>query len=457
MKKTLLLICLIIPMCFHAQNFWTEVIPFSNDVNLSSLHMSIVDENIIWVSGTAFLSPGNSQERWSYSSDGGYTWNTGIIDLNNPDLVVSSISALSANKAYVSVFSKNSGSFGGVWITEDSGTTWTNQPTASFNSSSDSFANFIHFWDNNTGVVVGDPVSGFFEIYTTMNGGTDWNPVQQLNIPLPIDANEYALTDKYETQGNSIRFATTFGRIFTSDDFGVTWSVTQAPIPDFGGGINGDGRGTFSFKNTNEGLLVTNTFNYFRTINGGLNWTIENTTEALRNYQIYFVPETNNTYFSIGGNLSVPSDYGSSYSLNGGLDWINLNDVDDDPVMPNVVKFKSGTVGFCLGRYTNNSSELKFFKLTDPLNRLNGALATTHFNKNEFTATPNPIHDFTKINGKDIHKISIADLQGKILFTQTYSISNAIDLDLSSFQKGVYFAKIVDAEGNYSTLKILKN
>lgn len=457
MKKFLLSICFLSFIGLQAQNFWTEVAPFSSDANSTVSQISIVDENVVWVSGRTYLSPGNTEEKWSYSTDGGYTWVNGTIDLGNPDLAVSSIVALSDTKAYVSVISKNTSSFGGVWITEDSGTTWTNQPTASFNSSSDCFANFIHFWDTNTGVVVGDPVGGFFEIYTTTDGGTNWNQVPQLNIPQPIDASEYALTNNYEARDNTIRFATTFGRIFTSNDFGVTWSVTQTPIPDFGGGINGDGSGSFSFKNTNEGLLVSNTYNYFRTIDSGLNWTIENANDALRNYQICYVPVTNNTYFSIGENLGVLSDIGSSYSLNGGVDWINLNDVDDNPVIPNVVKFKSGTVGFCLGYYSSNLTEMKFFKLTDPLNRLNGNLATTSFDKSNFVIAPNPTYGFVKINGKNIQKVTVKDLQGKILFTQNYPVSDAINLDLSLFQNGVYLANFSDEEGNNATLKILKN
>jgi len=456
MKKSLLLFAVLSFLTCHAQDFWTEVAPFQNPNNSSVSHISIVDENIVWVTGRSFISPGNTEEIWSYSTDGGFTWTNGEISLGNPDLIVSSVIALSETTAFVSVFPKNTGSFGGVWKTENSGATWTNQPTATFNNI-DSFANFIHFWDDNTGVVVGDPEGGFFEIYTTTNGGSNWDRVPQLNMPLPIDANEYALTDKYEIRNNTVRFATTFGRIFTSTDYGNTWSVTQAPIPDFGGGINSDGSGSFSFKNNNEGLIVSDSFDFFRTINGGNSWISESTPQGLRNHQISFVPTTANTYFSIGGNLGSSSTFGSSYSLNGGIDWINLDDVDSDPVMPNVVKFQSGTVGFCLGYYTSNPTALKFFKLTDPLNRLNGALTTANFNENAFLVSPNPTQDFIKINGKNIQEITLIDVQGKVLFVQSYPIVGEVHLDLTSFQNGVYFAKVIPVEGENYTVKILKN
>ncbi len=87
---------------------------------------------------------------------------------------------------------------------------------------------------------------------------------------------------------------------------------------------------------------------------------------------------------------------------------------------------------------------------------MNGNLATASFEKSNFVIAPNPTYGFVKINGKNIQKVTVKDLQGKILFTQNYPVSDAIDLDLSLFQNGVYLATFSDKEGNNASLKILK-
>ncbi|MDZ7623614.1 MAG: hypothetical protein U5J96_04085 [Ignavibacteriaceae bacterium] len=53
-----------------------------------------------------------------------------------------------------------------IYKTTDRGTTWT-VASGVFLQNSASFPNTIHFFDQNNGVAMGDPVDGFAEIYTT--------------------------------------------------------------------------------------------------------------------------------------------------------------------------------------------------------------------------------------------------------------------------------------------------
>lgn len=465
MKRKLLILFLLGCITVQAQ-FWTEVAPFTDASNLKQI--SIVDDNVVWVSSSTFISPGVINDKWSHSTDGGSTWTSGVINLGNPNLVVGSICAISSTQAYVSAFQKISGVYGGVWFTQDGGTTWTKQPSASFNSE-DSFVNFLHFWDSSKGVVVGDPIPNpnnpsanrQFEIYTTSDGGQNWNLVPANNLPPALDANEYALSGEFEVQGNNIRFGTTYGRIFSSTDFGATWAVNQTPIPDFGGGMNGSGRGSFSFKNETEGLLVNDELAAYKTINGGQTWTNMNSPAGIRNFNIQYVPATNNTYFCIGEDASGLGSYGSSYSTDGGDTWINLNNVDSDPVLPTLAKFKSGNNGFCFGYYTSEyfssgNPTLRIFKLTDPLNRLNGNLSTKTNIESQYSVVPNPTSGIIRISGKNISEIALMDVQGKMLLNQKVSNVETTDLDLNSLQNGIYFAQISTEKGDSNTVKVVK-
>lgn len=82
------------------------------------------------------------------------------------------ITAASEDIAWATFYNTNSNQ-GKVLKTTDGGQNWTDQPSAVFDMSLGAFPNIIHFWDENTGVVIGDPSGGYWEIYTTTNGGAN--------------------------------------------------------------------------------------------------------------------------------------------------------------------------------------------------------------------------------------------------------------------------------------------
>ena len=69
---------------------------------------------------------------------------------------------------------------------------------------------------------MGDPSGGYFEIYTTNDGGNNWSRVSQANIPDPI-AEEYGILSLYTVVGNTIWFTTTKGRIYKSIDLRIMY------------------------------------------------------------------------------------------------------------------------------------------------------------------------------------------------------------------------------------------
>ena len=133
------------------------------------------------------------------------------------------IDALNADTAYV-VTSE-------IFKTTNRGNTWVMQIT----NFSTGFANCIHFFDANNGVATGDPNGGYFEIYTTTNGGDNWVRVPSSNIPAPLPG-EMGIVSSFAAYNNTFWFAT-FGaatgqRIIGSTDRGYTWTLlTTLPIP----------------------------------------------------------------------------------------------------------------------------------------------------------------------------------------------------------------------------------
>src|SRR5690606_35089027 len=93
------------------------------------------------------------------------------------------------------------------------------------------------FFDINNGITQGDPASGYFEIYTTTDGGTNWTRVPNANIPTPLSG-EYGYNNMFETVGDIIWFATNKGRLYKSTDKGLNWTVSQTPATDFGSSNN---------------------------------------------------------------------------------------------------------------------------------------------------------------------------------------------------------------------------
>lgn len=275
--------------------------------------ISIVDENTVWA--TAYDGSGGNAnvQQFTKTTNGGTTWTTGNINLGNTTLGIAMIDAISATTAYVAACIISSGSQG-IYITTNSGATWTRQTTASFTNSS-SFTNVVHFWDANNGFCMGDPINGEYEIYTTINGGTNWILVNGSNIPAPLTG-EYGYTGQMESVGNDVWFTTNKGRIYHSADKGYTWDVFTTPLTDFGGTTQS---GQLSFKDANNGLIISNTNVVYKTTNGGANWNIITPTGTTYANGLCWIEGTD-IIFSTGANPA-----GSSYSEDAGTSWISID------------------------------------------------------------------------------------------------------------------------------------
>jgi hypothetical protein len=60
-----------------------------------------------------------------------------------------------------------------------------------------------------------------------------------------------------------------------------------------------------------------------------------------------------------------------------------------------------------------------------------------------------------KISTDENVDVTISDLTGKIIFTAT-DVTNQTEIDLSSFESGIYIAKVVNGETQHTQKIILK-
>ncbi len=455
MKKLLLILSFVSLWNVSAQDqiYWEEYSTGFSTTSTTFSQFSFVDENIVWGSAADGSGGGAVFQLWGKSLDGGLTWTNGNIVLGNSNLGIGSIHAVSATTAYVAAYPNTATVQGGIWVTNDGGATWTKQTTASFNTGTDSFTNFVHFWDANNGVCQGDPASGYFEIYTTTNGGVNWTRVPSANIPAPLSG-EYGYVRNFDVVGDTMWFGTNKGRMYKSTNRGLNWTVAVSPISDFGSAaVNGN----YSFKDLNNGLLIDNDWNQYRTVDGAATWSTPEAAEGLvRNFDVEFVPGSSNTYVCTGEDI-LDGFRGSSYSLDGGLSWIDINEFDINAVDGGgALEFFDCDSGLASG-FTASSSVGGVWKWIASSDVLCPPLANETFsNDKAFTASPNPTSGLVTIAGKGISNVVITDVLGKQVANTNFTSVESTTIDMSSYNAGIYLVKVTNANGNASTIKVVR-
>lgn len=441
MKKILLFVLLASSFGANAQ-FWTEKATGFATPDRTLYSISIVDANVIWAQEYDSTTLDFTVKGFTRSTDGGNTWTAGTIDLNvavPDDLGISSITAVSATTAWISVYPiVNSSTAGGIWKTTDSGATWTKQTSAQFSNLIDSYANFVYFWDANNGIAGGDPENGEFEIYTTSDGGTNWIRVDGLNIPDPDAGGEYGYENIYAVSGNTIWFGTDMGRIFKSNDKGLTWTAYDSVYStDFASD-------KFTFSDANKGILmIEGTQKIYNTTDGGATWNPIVTPDFYKS-EIAYIPGTSTV---IAGGAANP--FGSSYSLDDGLTWTTI----DSGVSHGTQAFLNDSFGFSAG-FNTDATTGGIYKFTGiPLK------APSFDLKKQIFAYPNPTNGILHLDSEAslIKEASVFDLLGKQVYNSNFSALNKVDLDLNSLQTGTYVLKVTSDSGKMETLKIMKN
>jgi photosystem II stability/assembly factor-like uncharacterized protein len=288
---------------------------------------SSVNSQVCWAVGQVY--PGNISPYPGYikTIDGGENWIISTIP-GIPDGFLQQIFAIDADTAYITVYVESSQSSKGIYKTTDGGLTW-NKQTA-YNTSLYG-PGYIHFFDSQNGVVIGDPN---LEAYTTTNGGLTWNPV---TMPSALsDELTWLGESRITAVGNTVWFSTNY-RLFQSTDKGYTWTVLFNEQQYYGWlpsiAFQDNQTGIYALKISGFG---TNHI-YKKTTNGGTTWsTLSNSIiDNLAPSCIQHIPGTSSVYIASGGRtptmrgVAVTYDAGESWTLIDTLGVFLINFVND--------------------------------------------------------------------------------------------------------------------------------
>ncbi|HLP63338.1 T9SS type A sorting domain-containing protein [Flavobacterium sp.] len=439
MKKLLLLLALVPFSGLNAQSWISQATGFTA-ASRGLDQIVALDANTVWAKAYDGSGAGAEVQEFTLTTNGGTTWTPGVINVGDPALGINNICPINSTTAWVSAVNPTDGSGSVVFKTSNGGATWDQQNPSAFTSSG-SFVNFVHFFDANNGFAMGDPVGAplEFEIWTTADGGDSWTQVPGANIPNPVNSTEYGLNGGNVVVGNTAWLVTNKGRILKSVDMGLTWTVSQAPLTDFGGAAQS---GRLAFSDANNGCLLKTagtTYTFYTTSNGGATWSTGSTFTGSHRLLSY-IPGTT---VIVGTSQAAP--VGSSYSLNNGLAWTPI----EADMQRGVSSFVNGSTGWCAG-FSSDAT-------TDGIFKFDGTLANPTFEADAaIEVYPNPANNFVTISSQlDSYDLSVTDLTGKTVLQQSLSgIENSVDV--SSLSSGVYLFNI-NSDNKKETIKVIKN
>jgi subtilisin family serine protease/photosystem II stability/assembly factor-like uncharacterized protein len=111
----------------------------------------------------------------------------------------------------------------GIFRTADGGSTWNRTTVATITP----FVDAIHFFDDSNGIFIGDPLSGKWGIGRTSDRGVTWKALASPVIP--ASGTEAGWNNSFAAYGDNLWFGTNAGRIYYSNDRGVSWSYATTP------------------------------------------------------------------------------------------------------------------------------------------------------------------------------------------------------------------------------------
>ena len=451
MKISILFLLVISSVYIYPQSWQKKNVSVSHSATIGPF--SIINENVCWASWTTD-SPSNSQPTNGFirTTDGGATWSSGEVSAT-ANGICKWIEAIDELTAFLVVEKKSVGGMQGIYKTTDGGATWIKHQTAYVNSNLG--PGYIHFFDTDNGVVVGEQNGqAGFEIFTTTNSGTDWNEVPQTNIP-PLNGTELLESTPPGKYGDCVWLSTfppngSGSRIFRTTDKGYHWDVIEQP------GLKDYYVFSLAFQSETTGLMVM-----FSTFSSA-DFAIKKTTDSGETWNniyvdcgcsprfISYIPGTNSGYIISGDNNYSDNSGGSAFSLDAGNKWTKID--DGNYYAP---CFSSPSNGWC--SHYGSGSVYKFSgTLTSVQKGTNNGFSTSYSLEQNY---PNPFNPSTTIKFGIKERVgvkitilnSIGEEINTILNEEKEPGQHQVNFSAPSLASGVYFYKI--NAGNYSSIK----
>lgn len=305
MKASFLILLTLISYISFSQTI--EIIAEKQGISFRGL--SVVDNKIAWVSGTKGIV--------GKTSNGGNTWEWFTVQ-GYDSIDFRDIEAFDKNRAVI----MGIGSPGYILLTEDGGKSW---QKVYENNHPQLFMDAMHFWNDMSGIIIGDPIDGRFFILRSFDGGKTWMEPDAGNRPEAIEGEAC-----FAASGSNITaldrdeacFITggTASRIFIRDkaieiplNTGASSGANAVAVADnnkYNGGrliyvVGGD----FSNDTLRKGNSAYST-------NGGITWNIPEIPPFGYRSSIEFISKKN---------LISCGTSGVDYSSDRGITWSNIS------------------------------------------------------------------------------------------------------------------------------------
>jgi photosystem II stability/assembly factor-like uncharacterized protein len=233
-----------------------------------------------------------------------------------------------------------------IYRSADDGRTWTLVHT---NPDEEGFYDAIAFWDDKTGIVLGDPVGGRFVVRLTSDGGRSWAAPPPGTMPEAFPgegafaASGTCLTvKKGSREGWFVTGGARMSRVFRTYDRGVAWSSSPNPVP---AGNASSGLFSVAFLDAKTGFAAGGNYkepglaalNGSRSENGGRTWTPAPISESGFFSAVVAVP-------GVSARLLAVGPTGTAVSDDRGQTW---RKVEATPL--NAVAFSDADTGWAVG------------------------------------------------------------------------------------------------------------
>ena len=237
----------------------------SSGTKTSIRGLSVVSDRVLWVSGS------NGTVGRSIDSGKTFKW-TIIKGFEKTDF--RDIEAFNESAAVIMGISEPAY----ILRTADGGETW---KVVYENKTKGMFLDAMEFWNENSGIVLGDPINGKFFIARTFDGGMEWQDIPSQNHPV-ADSGEAC----FASSGTNIRKLNKQEAVFISGGLKSNLFIRDKKIPlPILQGKESTGANSLAVKSEKTMIVVGGDFitkdstykNCFITKNGGKSWKAPST------------------------------------------------------------------------------------------------------------------------------------------------------------------------------------
>lgn len=277
--------------------------------------VSAVSSTVVWASG--------NHGTILRSTDAGVHWaSIGVPGLDSLDF--RDVDAMSASIAYA--LSIGEGDKSRIYKTTNGGISW---ELSFINRDQRGFYDAMAFWNETSGIAVGDEVDGRITIIRTNDGGSTWHQVPAANLPpaLPGEGAFAASGTCVAVSGASLAWIGTgvnCARVYRTTDRGKTWNVASTPLIS-----SSTSTGVFSvfFFDSHRGVVVGGDYRKEAdpdrssaiSTDGGKTWSLSSSLPSGFRSCVVAVPGTSpSAMVAVGPN-------GSDYSIDHGKTWARID------------------------------------------------------------------------------------------------------------------------------------